>query len=293
MSTQWETVGIPFGDGIKPSTRARLLEATKLQVAQNCQYAFDQGPEKRHGHGTKKVFGFGTLIGDPALTPPTREQTIRPRILASLATGSTDAGLMTEPGIAALPHYLRPQRPGCSLGRPRAMTRSCNGTAFASLSTQLTSARPRSTRSCLSFEALRSPRLTTPRFKQTWQRMPLCARSFGFSDKGVGYRSTYDTISGACIVDSEAISDTTNIRVLCVGSGRIFWQRRQTPIPPRCFLFTRTRRPPSRLRLLRPQRTTGSLTSKKSSESLFFTPAPTPILPSRYFRQTVRKLPFG
>lgn len=50
-----DTVAIPFTSGIKPNTRARLLEPDKLQAAVNCYYQLNTGPQKRNGHTSRVV----------------------------------------------------------------------------------------------------------------------------------------------------------------------------------------------------------------------------------------------
>lgn len=55
MAQEWTTVSIPFVDGISPSTRDRLLPATKLLALEN-GYMFDQREmQKRAGHDATRV----------------------------------------------------------------------------------------------------------------------------------------------------------------------------------------------------------------------------------------------
>lgn len=66
----WQTVAIPFAAGIKPTSRGRVLEQSKLLTAQNCFYDTDEGPQKRFGHTTRPIKNSNSPVAS-ALTPPT------------------------------------------------------------------------------------------------------------------------------------------------------------------------------------------------------------------------------
>lgn len=80
MALTWNTVAIPFAQGIQPSSQARLLDMQKLLRAQNCVYRLDNGPEKRPGHTSRAVTtgktpfiannGEGSEIGRYFAPPP-------------------------------------------------------------------------------------------------------------------------------------------------------------------------------------------------------------------------------
>lgn len=65
-----DTVAIPFSSGIKPTSRARLLDAQKLLTAQNCMFILDEGPQKRNGHETRAVRTGAGYPGLNGITPP-------------------------------------------------------------------------------------------------------------------------------------------------------------------------------------------------------------------------------
>lgn len=70
MALQKDTVAIPLVSGIKPATRARLLDPQKLLVAQNCTYILEQGPQKRNGHTSKRVRTASPYIGMGGILAP-------------------------------------------------------------------------------------------------------------------------------------------------------------------------------------------------------------------------------
>ena len=59
---QWETVAIPFAQGIKPTSHGRVLEQTKLLTAQNCFFLEDEGPRKRYGHDVKQLRADSSVV---------------------------------------------------------------------------------------------------------------------------------------------------------------------------------------------------------------------------------------
>jgi hypothetical protein len=67
MTMQWQTVAIPFAQGISPNSRARLLDLTKLISAKNFTYTHDNGPQKRFGHVAKVVKTSLNPIGTPGI----------------------------------------------------------------------------------------------------------------------------------------------------------------------------------------------------------------------------------
>lgn len=70
MPIQWNTVAIPFAQGIQPSTRGRLLDQLKLLRAENCVYKLDNGPEKRNGHIGRPVITGAAPAGNTVVLPP-------------------------------------------------------------------------------------------------------------------------------------------------------------------------------------------------------------------------------
>lgn len=270
MSTQWETVGIPFGDGIKPSTRARLLEATKLQVAQNCQYAFDQGPEKRHGHGTKKVFGFGTLIGDPALTPPTPRANYQATDTGIPSNWLYGYGIDDGTGDSSITALSPSPAAGLLFGQA---TRDDEIVQWDGFRFFIDTANERSTSINAVMPVLRGSAVSKAHDAQVQADMAenaVVRTVVWVSDKGVGYRSTYDTISGACIVDSEAISDTTNIRVLCVGEWTHILAASANSDSAKMLSFHQDTPTTVASKVVAAPTNNGQFDFKKSSESLFF-----------------------
>src|SRR5690348_10553760 len=69
MPLSSETVAIPFTSGIKPNTRARLLDPEKLLVAQNCYYQLSEGPQKRNGHTGYTVRTGADYTGQTVSSP--------------------------------------------------------------------------------------------------------------------------------------------------------------------------------------------------------------------------------
>jgi hypothetical protein len=70
MALERDTVAIPFSSGIRPTSRARLLDAQKLLTAQNCMFILDEGPQKRNGHVGRQVRTGATYPGLNGLSPP-------------------------------------------------------------------------------------------------------------------------------------------------------------------------------------------------------------------------------
>lgn len=70
MAQQWQTVAIPFAQGIKPTSAGRALEQTKLLTAQNCFFHLDEGPQKRYGHVSRDVAKAGQAPGLNGLELP-------------------------------------------------------------------------------------------------------------------------------------------------------------------------------------------------------------------------------
>lgn len=70
MIQKWDTVAIPFAAGIKPTSRGRVLDQAKLITAQNCFFYLDEGPQKRYGHQARAVKRLGTVTALDGIVPP-------------------------------------------------------------------------------------------------------------------------------------------------------------------------------------------------------------------------------
>lgn len=67
---EWQTVAIPFAAGIKPTSRGRVLDSSKLLTAQNCFFYLDEGPQKRFGHHSRAIKTPDAPIGLDGIIPP-------------------------------------------------------------------------------------------------------------------------------------------------------------------------------------------------------------------------------
>ena len=223
----WQTVAIPFAAGIKPTSRGRTLDQTKLLIAQNCFFEQDEGPQKRYGHISRPVKTSGAPIGLDGIIPPAaapfraKYSLANPGLADSWLYGWGILGAADDSTTAAAyavgdqPHY------GSLFG---AWTRDSEAVLWDG------------------FRAASYPDSQTAEFGQVTgqatfpvlngapiakslagQLKPDAAdngevRTVAWVSGTIPYRAVYDSVSGACLVNEEGFTgEVTSLRVLTLG----------------------------------------------------------------------------
>lgn len=228
MYQQWQTVAIPFASGIKPVSRARTLDQTKLLTAQNCFFDKDEGPQKRFGHVSREVKTNDPVIGLNGIEPPA---SVPYRAAFSLANpGISDSwlhgwGLLSDTDLSTAGTYAKSAQP-----------------QVGNLHSQF--ARDSETVVWDGFRLLSKPASNTSQFGEVtgeavipaFRGEPIAKSLNGqtlsdAADSGVTrtvawvydgdvYRSVYNSTTGTCLVNEELLSGFTEalaIRVLTMG----------------------------------------------------------------------------
>jgi hypothetical protein len=237
MPLQRDTVAIPFSSGIKPSTRARLLDPQKLLTAQNCFFQLDQGPQKRFGHVEHLVRTSADYVGLNGITAPTA---MSPRDTFSAANPGIPASWLYGWGIygatqtdSSVPFSVSPQPDvGQLFGAAVRDTEvlSWDGHRLFSLAPnqpfkfgELQSGNlATATRGPACMPALRAQSIAKTSTSQAFPdaadngvlRVVAWANPDGIT---VGY-SAYDSTNRACLVSNATLTfqNTSNIRVIAV-----------------------------------------------------------------------------
>jgi hypothetical protein len=232
MIQKWDTVAIPFAAGIKPTSRGRVLDQARLLTAQNCFFYLDEGPQKRYGHDTREVKRTGTPPGLNGIVPPAAPPLRTPFSFANPGLDyswlhgygivDTYANTATSVSVGSFPTSSQLQA-GVLWG---AFTRDdeallWDGFRVYSAPDSMTSDFATVSTPAV-FPALRGGPIAK---SINGQIRPDLAdngviKTVAWVHSGAAYRSVFDSNTGACLVNEEAVSglaSAVSLRVLTLG----------------------------------------------------------------------------
>lgn len=225
----WQTVAIPLAAGIKPTSRGRVLDQTKLLVAQNCFFPQDEGPQKRYGHTTVPVETGDDPIGLNEIVPPDAPPLRTPfslenpalsdywlhgyGLIAQLTSDETTPGTFgksPQPGVGVLHGMWQRDSEVVLWDGFRALSRPGAATQpFAEVTGEAV------------FPALRGAPIAKSAFGQfTPEAVDNgVLRTVAWIYDNNAYRSVFSSATGATLVNEEAFSFTgaTSVRAVTLG----------------------------------------------------------------------------
>lgn len=232
MIQKWDTVAIPFAAGIKPTSRGRVLDQQRLLTAQNCFFYLDEGPQKRYGHDSREVKTSAAPIGWGGLVPPASPAFRTP---FSFSNPGIDYSWLYGYGLVDTYAYSTTAIP-CTYpvsAQPQAgnlhgiFTRDSEAITwdgFRAFSYPNEGGAPFGViESPAVFPALRGGSVAK---SINGQLRPDLAdngvvKTVAWVHDDVAYRSVYDSVSGACFINEEAVSGVgtaVSVRVLTLGA---------------------------------------------------------------------------
>jgi hypothetical protein len=226
----WEPVAIPFARGIKPVSHGRMLDQQHLLTAQNCYFYQDEGPQKRNGHTSRTIRSAGAVVPLNGIVPPVEPEFRTPHSFENPSLSEYwlhGWGLFNEtdePTVGTLDLADQPMA-GYSFGL---LTRDSEAAVWDG--NRLLSV-PGSTEPFGATNGAVIPSLRgAPIAKSLTGQLRPDAADTGvlrtvvwIYDSGAAktaYRSVYNSVTGACIVNEEAFTSLTSpdsVRVFTLG----------------------------------------------------------------------------